>query len=102
MLYFIGEVYGHSPALKNLTLPPRVCVLSHSVMSDSFWTPQTVAHQAPPSMEFSRQEYWSSLLFPASEDLPSPGIEHMSHACPPLGGGFFNTASSGKPSTPKW
>ena len=102
MLYFIGEVYGHSPALKKLTLPPRVCVLSHSVMSDSFWTPQTVAHQAPPSMEFSRQEYWSSLLFPASEDLPSPGIEHMSHACPPLGGGVFNTASSGKPSAPKW
>ena len=34
-----------------------------------------VAHQAPPSMEFSRQEYWSGLPFPSSGDLPNPGIE---------------------------
>jgi len=35
----------------------------------------TVAHQAPLSMGFSRQEYWSGLPFPSSEDLPKPGIE---------------------------
>ena len=35
----------------------------------------TVAHQAPRSMGFSRQEYWSGLLFPSSGDLPNPGIE---------------------------
>ena len=35
----------------------------------------TVAHQAPPSMGFSRQEYWSGLPFPSPEDLPDPGIE---------------------------
>ena len=35
----------------------------------------TVAHQAPLSMEFSRQEYWSGLLFPTPGDLPDPGIE---------------------------
>ena len=39
-----------------------------------FETPWTVAHQFPPSMEFSRQEYWSGLPFP-SGDLPDPGIE---------------------------
>ena len=38
-------------------------------------TPWTVAHQAPPSMEFSRQEYWSGLPFPSPGDLPNPGIE---------------------------
>ena len=37
--------------------------------------PWTVAHQAPPSMGFSRQEYWSGLPFPSSGDLPDPGIE---------------------------
>ena len=35
----------------------------------------TVAHQAPQSVEFSRQEYWSGLPFPSSGDLPNPGIE---------------------------
>ena len=40
-----------------------------------FVTPWTVAHQAPPSMEFSRQEYWSGLPFPSPGDLPHLGIE---------------------------
>ena len=38
-------------------------------------TPWAVAHQAPPSMGFSRQEYWSGLPFPSPEDLTNPGIE---------------------------
>ena len=38
-------------------------------------TPWTVAHQAPPSMGFSRQEYWSGLPFPSPGHLPNPGIE---------------------------
>ena len=38
-------------------------------------TPWTVAYQAPPTMGFSRQEYWSGLLFPSPGDLPNPGIE---------------------------
>ena len=37
--------------------------------------PRTVAHQAPRSMGFSRQEYWSGLPFPSPGDLPDPGIE---------------------------
>ena len=40
-----------------------------------FATPWTVAHQAPLSLEFSRQEYWSGLPFPSPGDLPDPGIE---------------------------
>ena len=43
-----------------------------------FATPWTVAHQAPPSMKFSRQEYWSGLPFPSPGDLPNPGIEPLS------------------------
>ena len=45
-----------------------------------FVTPWTVAHQAPPSVGFSRQEYWSGLPFPSPGDLPDPGIEPRSSA----------------------
>ena len=38
-------------------------------------TPWTIAYQAPPSMGFSRQEYWNGLPFPSPEDLPDPGTE---------------------------
>ena len=40
-----------------------------------FATPWTAAYQAPPSIAFSRQEYWSGLPFPSPGDLPNPGIE---------------------------
>ena len=52
---------------------------SCSVMSNSA-IPWTVAYQAPSSMEFSRQEYWSGLPFPSPGDLPDPGIEPRSPA----------------------
>ena len=42
-------------------------------------TPCSVAHQAPLSMGFSKQEYWSGLPFPSPGDLPSPGIKPASH-----------------------
>ena len=45
-----------------------------------FATPWTIAYQAPPSMGFSRQEYWSGLPFPSPRDLPNPGIEPGSPA----------------------
>ena len=57
-------------------------------------TPWTVACQAPLSMEFFRQEYWSGLPFPSPGDLPDPGIEPMS---PALAGGFFTTEPPEKP-----
>ena len=43
-----------------------------------FATPWTVAYQAPPSVGFSRQEYWSGMPFPSPGDLPDPGIEPWS------------------------
>ena len=49
-------------------------------MSRLFATPWTVAHQAPLSMEFSRQEYWSMLPFTSPGDLPNPGNEPRSPA----------------------
>jgi len=59
-----------------------------------FATPWTIAHQAPLSMGFSRQEYWSGLPFPSAGDLPGPGIEPAS---PALAGGFLTTEPPGKP-----
>ena len=56
-----------------------------------FATLWTEACQAPLSMEFSRQEYWSELPFLSPGDLPDPGIEPTSPASPTLTGGFFTT-----------
>ena len=53
-----------------------------------FATPWTVDHQAPLSMGFPRQEYWSGLPFPSPGDLPDPGFKPTS---PALAGGFFTT-----------
>ena len=50
------------------------------LMSDSFETPWTVAHQAPWPMRFPRQEYWSGLPFPSLGNIPDPGIEPASPA----------------------
>ena len=51
-----------------------VCVLvTQSCLT--LCNPMDLAHQAPPSMEYSRQEYWSGLPFPSPGDLPDPGIE---------------------------
>ena len=66
-------------------------------MSDSLWSIWTVAHQAPLSMGFSRQEYWSGLPFPPPGDLPDPEIEPTSPASPALAWGFFTTETLGKP-----
>ena len=57
-------------------------------------TPWTVAYQAPLSMGFSREEYWSGLPFPSPVDLPDPGIEPKT---PALAGRFFTTVPPGKP-----
>ena len=55
-------------------------------------TSWTVAHQAPLSMGFSRQEYWSGLPCPPPGDLPDPGIETQSLMSPALAGRFFTTS----------
>ena len=71
---------------------------AHSQSLSCFWpfaTPWTITRQAPLSVEFSRQEYWSGQSFPPPGDLPDPGIEHASPAL--AGGFFFTTEPSGKP-----
>ena len=75
------------------TLHTCECVQSLSYIR-LFATPWTVALQAPLSVGFSRQEYWSGLPCPPPGDLPAPGIKHMSHvSC--TAGGFFITVTPG-------
>ena len=62
-------------------------------MSDSA-TLWTIALQAPLSMGFSRQEYWSGLPYPPPGDLPDPGIEPVSLISLALAGGFFTTSTT--------
>ena len=57
----------------------------------------TIAFQAPLSVEFLRQEFWSGLPFPTPGFLPDAGIKPVSLASPSLAGGFFTTAPLGKP-----
>ena len=75
MQFFLKQHQRHKP----LDQPQKVKVksLSHVQL---FATPWTVAHQAPLSMGFSRQEYWSGLPFPSPGDLPNPGIKPRSPA----------------------
>ena len=68
-------------------------LFSRQVMSSSFATPWPVARQAPLSMRFPRQEYWSGLPLPSPGALPNPEIELV--FC--LAGGFFITEPPGKP-----
>ena len=59
-----------------------------------FGTLWTVACEAPLSMGFSRQEYWSGVPFPSLGDFLDPGIEPTSLISPALGGGFFTTSAT--------
>ena len=68
-----------------------MCVLS---CVQFFATPWTIACQAPLSMIFLREEYWSGLPFPSPGDVPDPRIEPVS---PALVGGFFTAELPGKP-----
>ena len=83
MVWYENKRYTHRPMGQNweprnkhiqreLKVKVKVKSLSHVRL---FATPWTVAYQAPPSMGFSRQEYWSGLSFPSPRDLPDPGIK---------------------------
>ena len=62
-----------------------------------FAMPWIVACQAPLSVGFSRQEYWSGFPYPPPGDLPDPGIKPESLMSPALAGGFFTTNAIWKP-----
>ena len=72
----------------------RACMLSRVQL---FAIPWAVAYQAPLSLEFSRQEYWSGLPFPLPGDLSYPGIKPASSASPALAGGFLPLSHLGSP-----
>ena len=67
---------------------------SHVRLFETQWT---VACQAPLSMGFSRQEYWSGLPCPPPGNLPDPGIEPLSFWSSCIATRFFTTESPGKP-----
>ena len=83
MLIFLGNIRGNRIAVSQdrsmfgFKVKVKVKSLSHVLL---FATPWTIAYQAPPSVGFSRQEYWSGLSFPSPEDLLNPGIETGSPA----------------------
>ena len=71
-----------------------ICACAHTHVLSHVWpfaTPWTVAHQAPSSMEFPRQEYWSWLPFPSPRDLPDLRIQPMSLVSPAVADGFFTS-----------
>ena len=78
-----------------ISIPEKVKSLSCVQLFATLWT---VAHQASPSMGFSRQEYWSALPFPSPRDLLDPGIEPRS---PTLQADALTSKPPGKTSIPK-
>ena len=69
--WFFKEIYK-SNRIKRLFIAEILCSRSYFSRVQLFMTPWTVAHQAPLSVEFSRQEYWRGLPFPSPGDLPRP------------------------------
>ena len=74
-----------------LTVCVCACALKHVQL---FVAPQTVAHQSPLSIGFSRQEYWSGLPCSPLGHLSSPEIKPKSPVSPALAGGFFTTRAT--------
>ena len=90
-LYFISKDQSPVGSLLEMVYSP-VIPLVQTLFQPGLWLfviPWTVAHRVPPSMGFSRQEYWSGLPFSTSGDFPNPGLELASLASPALAGGFF-------------
>ena len=98
LVYFPKEV--KLICLTNLYFPThssiiqRACMLSHLSCVRVFVIPWSVVHQAPLSMRFSRQKYWSGLPCPPSGDLPGPGMEPPSLISPALAVGLFTTSTN--------
>ena len=88
------DAKGQKQPKHHKTFKKCVCMLSSFSCVRLCAHPRTVAHQAPLSMGFSRQEYWSGLPFSSPRELPNPGIEPMSPMSPALAGGFFTTSGT--------
>ena len=90
---WVAPPYPHPKAKKARKL--SCSAVSNSLQPRGLY----VAHQAPPSMGFSRQEYWSGLPFPSPGDLPDPGIKPRS---PALQADTLTSEPLGKPSPSPW
>ena len=109
--YFIAWIYisiscsrgrlGESVFLGTVSQDKQGSVCESLGRVQLFATPWAVAHQAPLSMGFSRQGYWSGLPCPPPGDLPDPGIKPASLTSSGLAGGIF-TAVSISSSRGKW
>ena len=87
----VGGFFITEPPGKSSYLNLHVSMLSQFSRVQLFTTLWTIAHQAPLSLEFSSQEYWSGLPFNLPTDLPNPGIEPAFLTSPALACGFFTT-----------
>ena len=91
LIHYLEQCFVHTDTISIEVKWSEVKSLSRVRL---FVTPWTVAYQAPPSMEFSRQEYCSRLPLPSPEDLPDPGIEPRS---PALQADALTSEPPGKP-----
>ena len=80
----VSLLFGPWPQAKASPGYVHACMLSHFSPIQLFATLRTVARQAPLSVEFSRQKYWSGLPCPPPGDLPNSGIEPISLMSPAL------------------
>ena len=80
-------LFGNESTMRAYVLTRFRCVQ----LSVTLWT---ITHQAPLSMEFSREEYWSGLPCPPPADLPHPGIEPMSLMSLASASGIFTTSAT--------
>ena len=94
LLYIHTLPSVYSVTEQSYTENVHACVLRHFSGVQLFVTPWTVAHQAPLSMGFSRQEYWSGLPCPPQRELPNSEIEPTSPTSPALADGFFTTRTT--------
>ena len=93
-----SPMLGGASSLPRGSLCPNMCCVCQSLShAQLFATPWTLALQAPLSMGFPREEYWSGLPFPSSGDLPDPGIKPTSPVTPALQVDSLVTEPSGKP-----
>ena len=93
----LGVACYHS-VWKGVCVCVCVCVCAVPSVMVTVATPWTVAHQAPLSMGFSRQEYWGGLLCPPPGDLSHPGIETAYPVAPALQENFLALSNQGNPS----
>ena len=91
-IFSFSSTVGRFPVILNACM----CVLSRFGCVLFFVTPWNVAHQAPLSTGFSRQEYWSGLPSPPPGNLPDPATEVVSLMSPALSGRFLTTGTTWK------